>query len=158
MKYIEKNWGETFTLEGIDITIKSYEFRYYILNNSFKAPSGKVWLVINATLYNDTANTISLSEITDSIFYIDNDTAVNYNSTFSYYNDWINAHDEIVPYERITGIFTYAIPENIVPSPQGNKTYANGGTFSGSSTQNINFELRIKKNKINTTECYVIKL
>lgn len=157
INYIEKNFGETFTLQGIDITINDYVFKYFAKNGSLEAGKNKVWLIINATLCNNGTESINLDKIADGIIYTTDAGEAKYNSKWYNYSDWINAHSIIEPFETISGMFMYQVPESIAPTLNG-YGYSVGGKFSASTTQNINFEFRIYENKISRNECFVIKL
>lgn len=157
INYIEKNFGETFTLQDIDITVNNYAFKYFAKSGSLEAGKNKVWLIINATLYNDNTKSISLDEIADKIIYTTDAGEAKYSSKWFNYSDWINAHSIIEPFETISGMYMYQVPESIAPG-SGEYGYSRGDKFTSSTTQNINFEFRIYENKISRTECFVIKL
>ncbi|MGM9645750.1 MAG: DUF4352 domain-containing protein [Eubacteriales bacterium] len=156
MEYVEKDWGESFTLEGLEIQLNDYEFRYYAKSGSIEAGQNKVWLVINATVYNASSKAIDLNTISDEMIYIRDGEEAKYNSVFFLYSDWIKSHQTIDPYEKIEGMFMYQIPEGIAPMISGH--YYNGGRYGSNQTNDIGFEFRIKENSVNASKCIVVKL
>lgn len=156
--YYEVEIGTTFTLEGIDITINDYVFKYFALKGSYEAGDNKVWVIANVKLYNNSTKTINLNNITDKLIYkTDTNEEATYNSKFFMNNNWVNAHESIEAFETIEAMFMYQIPVGIAPQISG-YDYSVGGKYSSKTTKNINYEIRFSKNSISAKECYVVKL
>lgn len=149
-KFIEKSWGETFQCEGVDVTLNYYTFCREMLY-TFSAGDGKMWIEINATLTNNSTETIHLSDINDGIIYVTDDGEAKYNSMWFSYLDFINSHNSLLPFESITGIFSYKVPDTIVP-----QDYYNYNKIR--ETKNVGFEFRMEKNSIYAEECFIVKL
>lgn len=111
--------GEEFEFDGLKITINSWEITDRLLNSSnFKAKEGYKWVVLNATIFNPTSKTISLTEgeffptrkYTTTLIYSDQ---YKYNQTYYNYLDWISTHDDIMPLGKINGIYSYLVPDSV---------------------------------------------
>ncbi len=158
-KRIEKNFNETFTIEELDITITDYAFKRFAYRGSYEADSNKVWLIVNATICNNSTETKNLrtlsknTELTDNAFFIKDNKESKYNGSFLLNEVCIRAHEKIDPYETITGMFMYEVPITIAPE-------LSGTSYSSSTCQNLNFEFRLiyENKKTITTISYAIKL
>jgi len=112
--YQYKGIDETFTYDEINITINSFSFNNYALSGSYYSGDDNIWLIINATLYNTSSSTKSLDEYTKSIIYKnENGDEAKYNSSFSLKSDFIDAHDSILAYGSINGIYCFKIPNGL---------------------------------------------
>lgn len=152
-----KDWNENFTFEDIDFCFTGYTFKYFADGGSYPAGENHVWVIINATLLNNTSKKIDLSNITTDLIYLKNDEEAKYNSFYFSNSRWIMSHEYIEPYEKIEGIFMYKIPTTIAPAISG-YDYSIGGKFEASSCQNLNFEFRLKKNLKDVKNYISIKL
>ncbi len=148
--------GETFELEGIKITVKSFEFRYYAYSQSFAAGEGKVWVMITAKLENPGTEKLKYNTIIDNLYYITEQGEAKYNSQYFDYSQWLNASNYLDPFETREGYYMFNVPESIAPPTDNGLGYANNG--KSTSTKGKNFELRFQQNKANPKNIVKIKL
>lgn len=142
----EINEGEKFIIDGIEFTVNGAMFKKYAEGGSYEAGDNLMWLIIKATLYNNSSDPVDIEDfIYVELKYINGDKSVTYNSRYFYNDYWIYAHSEIVPYEKIDGVFTFKIPTNIAPDSSTNEEKTDY------------FEFRLIKRK-NPNQVFVFKI
>lgn len=168
--YIQKNIGETFTFEGVEITITEYKIRECVLNwksaNDYSSTvdnnRNKVWVEIYATITNNTTKDFSISSLYDKLVYVTNDGEATYSGSYYYEDEFIESHSTIQAFNNLSGIFAYKIPVSIAPSLGEEKQYFYNdssirNTYSSNTCNNTNFEFRLS-NGYKSNDIYVVKL
>lgn len=135
----EKNFGETFNLCGLDLTVDNF---------SLESGDDKACVKFQVTIHNPTSKTIKFTTISSGLYYMLGDEPARYNSVWtSDFSQW-----EFIPYDTQTGAFRFYVPQTLIP----NFSQMRHTTFTES--KNLGFEFRLQENKQDAMEYFFVKI